>query len=143
MPESSLPSALRPLPSYATAMIQLTRLNGQRFVMNAEKIRVVESTPDTLVCCDGGEKVMVRETLQEVMRRAIEYARLIRRPIPHDGPCGGPSPPYLSTPEVTRLTGRYCDGRLVAPARPTPSWHGRGVTARPPRRTAHGRQARR
>ncbi|HEX8915036.1 MAG TPA: flagellar FlbD family protein [Humisphaera sp.] len=62
-------------------MIQLTRLNGQRFVINAEKIRVVESTPDTLVCCDQGEKVMVRESLQEVMKRAIEYARLIRRPV--------------------------------------------------------------
>jgi len=62
-------------------MIQLTRLNGQRFVINAEKIRVVEATPDTLVCCDQGEKVMVRESLQEVMKRAIEYARLIRRPV--------------------------------------------------------------
>lgn len=62
-------------------MIQLTRLNGQRFVMNAEKIRLVESTPDTLVCCDNGDKVMVRETLQEVMRRAIDYARMIRRPV--------------------------------------------------------------
>ena len=62
-------------------MIQLTRLNGERFVMNAEKIRIVECTPDTLVCCDDGDKVMVRETLQEVMKRAIEYARLIRRPI--------------------------------------------------------------
>jgi flagellar protein FlbD len=62
-------------------MITLTRLNGQPFVMNAEKIRYVESTPDTVVCCDTGEKMMVRETLQEVMRRAIEYARIIRRPI--------------------------------------------------------------
>jgi flagellar protein FlbD len=62
-------------------MIQLTRLNGQRFVVNAEKIRVIESTPDTLVCCDGGDKIMVRETLQEVMRRAIDYARVVRRPI--------------------------------------------------------------
>jgi flagellar protein FlbD len=62
-------------------MIQLTRLNGQRFVINAEKIRVVESTPDTLVCCDGGDKVMVRETLHEVMARAIEYARVIRRAV--------------------------------------------------------------
>lgn len=62
-------------------MIQLTRLNGQRFVINAEKIRVVETTPDTLVCCDGGDKVMVRETLQEVMRRAIDYARMIRKPV--------------------------------------------------------------
>jgi flagellar protein FlbD len=62
-------------------MIQLTRLNGQVFVMNAEKIRVVESTPDTIVCCDTGEKIMVRETLHEVMRRAIDYARAIRRAI--------------------------------------------------------------
>ena len=62
-------------------MITLTRLNGQAFVMNAEKIRYVESTPDTVVCCDTGEKMMVRETIAEVTRRAIEYARLIRKPI--------------------------------------------------------------
>lgn len=62
-------------------MIQLTRLNGQPFVINAEKIRFVESTPDTVVCCDTGDKMMVRETLQEVVRRAIDYARIIRRPI--------------------------------------------------------------
>ena len=62
-------------------MICLTRLNGQQFVINAEKIRLVESTPDTVICCDTGDKLMVRETLQEVTRRAIEYARLIRRPI--------------------------------------------------------------
>ena len=62
-------------------MIVLTRLNGQSFVVNAEKIRTVESTPDTVVCCDTGDKMMVRETLQEVMRRAIEYARIIRRPV--------------------------------------------------------------
>jgi len=62
-------------------MITLTRLNGQAFVMNAEKIRYVESTPDTVVCCDTGEKMMVKETLAEVTRRAIDYARIVRRPI--------------------------------------------------------------
>ena len=62
-------------------MITLTRLNGQAFVMNAEKIKYVESTPDTVVCCDTGEKMMVRETLGEVMKRAIDYARVIRRPV--------------------------------------------------------------
>jgi flagellar protein FlbD len=62
-------------------MIQLTRLNGQPFVVNAEKIRYVESTPDTIVCCENGEKMMVKEPLQEVIRRAIDYARIIRRPI--------------------------------------------------------------
>ena len=62
-------------------MITLTRLNGQEFVINADKIRYVESTPDTVVCCDTGEKMMVKESLKVVMSRAIEYARLIRRPI--------------------------------------------------------------
>jgi uncharacterized protein YlzI (FlbEa/FlbD family) len=41
----------------------------------------VESTPDTVVCCDTGDRLMVKESLPEVMRRAIEYARIIRRPL--------------------------------------------------------------
>jgi flagellar protein FlbD len=62
-------------------MITLTRLNGQPFVINAEKIRYVEQTPDTVICCDNGDKMMVKEPITEVMRRAIDYARLIRKPI--------------------------------------------------------------
>ncbi len=62
-------------------MIALTRLNGQQFVINAEKIRYLESTPDTIVCCDNGEKMMVREPLAEVIRRAIDYARTIRKAV--------------------------------------------------------------
>ena len=65
-------------------MICLTRLNGQQFVVNAEKIRYIESTPDTILCCDNGERMMVREPLQEVVRRAIDYARTVRKPIPAD-----------------------------------------------------------
>jgi flagellar protein FlbD len=60
-------------------MIALTRLNGQQFVLNAEKIRYIEATPDTVVCCDTGEKMMVKETLAEVMRKAIDYSRIVRR----------------------------------------------------------------
>ena len=62
-------------------MIALTRLNGQRFVVNADKIRYVEATPDTVVCCDTGERLMVKETHAEVVQRAIEYGRLLRRPV--------------------------------------------------------------
>ena len=62
-------------------MIALTRLNGEQFVINADKIRTVESTPDTVLCTDHGDKLMVRESLAEVMKRAIEYARIIRRPV--------------------------------------------------------------
>ncbi len=65
-------------------MILLTRLNGQQFVLNAEKIRFVEQTPDTVVCCDQGERLMVRETIQEVVRRTIDYARMVRRTVATD-----------------------------------------------------------
>jgi flagellar protein FlbD len=62
-------------------MIALTRLNGSQFVVNAEKIRYVEETPDTVICTDTGDRLIVKETLREVMQRAIEYARVVRRPI--------------------------------------------------------------
>ena len=62
-------------------MIHLTRLNGSEFVVNAEKIRYIEQTPDTMICCDSGEKLVVKETLGEVIRKSIEYARMVRRPI--------------------------------------------------------------
>jgi len=48
-------------------MISLTA-EWHPFVVNAEE-SVHRITPDTIVCCDTGEKLMVRETLQEVMRR--------------------------------------------------------------------------
>jgi len=62
-------------------MIHLTRLNGSEFVINAEKIRYIEQTPDTMICCDSGEKLVVKESLGEVIRKSIEYARMVRRPI--------------------------------------------------------------
>lgn len=62
-------------------MICLTRLNGKAFVVNAEKIRYVEQTPDTMVCCDTGDRIIVKESMQEVVKRAIDYARTVRRPI--------------------------------------------------------------
>ena len=78
---SNAPSSLVARRSSLKPMIVLTRLNGQKFVMNADKIRYVESTPDTVVCCDTGERLMVKETLHEVIGRAIEYGRLPRRPV--------------------------------------------------------------
>jgi flagellar protein FlbD len=62
-------------------MIQVTRLNGQAFVVNADKIRYIEQTPDTMICCDTGEKMMVKESMAEIIRRTIDYARAVRRPI--------------------------------------------------------------
>lgn len=60
-------------------MISLTRLNGQRFVLNAELIRTVEAKPDTVITMTGGEHLIVRETMREVVARVIEFQRHTRR----------------------------------------------------------------
>ncbi|GIK19827.1 MAG: flagellar protein [Leptolyngbya sp. PLA2] len=65
-------------------MISLTRLNGKRFVLNAELIRTVEETPDTLITLVSGEHVVVKETLREVVDRVVEYGRILRRLLPPD-----------------------------------------------------------
>lgn len=59
-------------------MIRLTRLNGRPFVLNAEQIKSVEEVPDTMIMLLNGEQVTVREPMDEVIHRAIEYARAIR-----------------------------------------------------------------
>lgn len=59
-------------------MISLTRLNGKQFVLNADLIRTVEERPDTTVTLINGDTLVVREDVQEVVRRAIEYGRAIR-----------------------------------------------------------------
>jgi flagellar protein FlbD len=56
-------------------MIKLTRLGGEAFVLNAELIRYIESRPDTFVTLTHGERVAVRESMDEVVRRAIDYQR--------------------------------------------------------------------
>ncbi len=59
-------------------MIRVTRLNGSEFIINAELIKFVESTPDTIVTLRDGEKLVVKETPDEIVERAVGYARATR-----------------------------------------------------------------
>jgi len=54
-------------------MIRLTRLDGEQFLLNAELIRFVESRPDTFITLTTGERVVVRETMDQVLERTIRY----------------------------------------------------------------------
>jgi flagellar protein FlbD len=63
-------------------VISLTKLSGQRFVLNAEKIRTVEETPDTMITLTTGDRVIVKETAREVVDRAVEYGRRLRTVLP-------------------------------------------------------------
>ena len=54
-------------------MIKLTRLDGESFVLNADLIRYVESRPDTFITLTSGDRLVVRESLDEVLERAVRY----------------------------------------------------------------------
>lgn len=72
---------------YFTPMIKLTRLDGQPFILNADLIRYVEQRPDTFVTLVSGERIVVNESMQQVVELAIDYQQrkamlpsLMRRP---------------------------------------------------------------
>jgi len=54
-------------------MIKLTRLDGEVFILNADLIEYVEARPDTFVTLTTGDRVVVLETMDEVLKRAVAY----------------------------------------------------------------------
>jgi len=58
-------------------MIRLTRLNNQPLAVNSDLIKLVEQTHDTVLTLINGDKVVVRESLEEVIRRTLEFRRSI------------------------------------------------------------------
>lgn len=59
-------------------MIKLTRINDAPFVVNAELIKTIEERPDTTIVLVNGETLIVKERMEEVVARAIEYGRMVR-----------------------------------------------------------------
>lgn len=54
-------------------MIKLTRLNNREITVNADQVEFLESTPETIVSMATGRKVVVKEPVEEVVRRIVEY----------------------------------------------------------------------
>ena len=58
-------------------MISLTRINGTVFILNAELIESIETSPDTIVSLVNGHKYLVRDSDEEVIEKVLEYKRSI------------------------------------------------------------------
>ena len=56
-------------------MIKLTRLNGEEFVINGDLIEIVDANPDTVITLINEHKFVVREKIDEVIEKVIEYKR--------------------------------------------------------------------
>jgi flagellar protein FlbD len=58
-------------------MIHLRKLNGTEVVVNAELIESLESTPDTVINLATGNRYLVRDTVDEVVAKVVEYRKKV------------------------------------------------------------------
>lgn len=59
-------------------MVRLHRLGGQEVVVNADLVVTAESTPETLLVFTNGDRIKVREGLEELMDLVLEEKRRVR-----------------------------------------------------------------
>ena len=57
-------------------MIALRRINGQEFVLNVDFIESIESTPDTVITLTSGKKILVKNSIEDIVRKTIKYKQL-------------------------------------------------------------------
>jgi flagellar protein FlbD len=56
-------------------VIAVTRLDGVTMLLNADVVEWIEQTPDTLIGLLNGERFLVREPPDEIVRRIVEFKR--------------------------------------------------------------------
>ncbi|WIV10864.1 flagellar FlbD family protein [Proteiniborus sp. MB09-C3] len=54
-------------------MIRVSRFNNTEFMINCELIEIIEETPDTVITLTTGKKFVVKESMEEIVNRIIEY----------------------------------------------------------------------
>lgn len=71
-------------------MIELTKLNYEKYYMNCDLIEIIEQIPDTLITMTTGKKYYALETPEEIINKIMEYKKslvencsLTRKQKPH------------------------------------------------------------
>ena len=57
-------------------MIRVTRINDARVVINADLIEFLESIPETMITLTTGKKLMVKETIDQIIDRVADFKRM-------------------------------------------------------------------
>lgn len=68
-----------------SAVIELTKLNGTRFTLNPELIETIEATPDSVIMLVTGRKYLVKESVDEIKGKCLEYRRSLGLRSPGEG----------------------------------------------------------
>ena len=56
-------------------MIEVTKINGIKVLVNPDLIELVEETPDTVLTLTTGKKIIVKESRQEIKNLVILYRK--------------------------------------------------------------------
>ncbi|MGD2097736.1 MAG: flagellar FlbD family protein [Desulfobacterales bacterium] len=67
-------------------MIKVTRLNDSVLMVNVDRIQSLQAIPETVITFTNNDKIMVKEPLEEVSQRIVEYQRTINSH-PDSGAC--------------------------------------------------------
>ena len=70
-------------------VIEVTRINGTKIVINAELIEFVEDTPDTVITLSTGKKMVVKEKSYKIIDLVIRYKQEIFTQLPKVSQEGG------------------------------------------------------
>ena len=56
-------------------MIEVTKMNGRKVLVNPDLIELVEETPDTVVLFTTGRKIIIKESRQEIKNLVKLYRK--------------------------------------------------------------------
>ena len=56
-------------------MVEVTKINGQKILVNPDLMEIVEETPDTMISLTTGRKIIVKESRQEVKNLVKLYRK--------------------------------------------------------------------
>ena len=56
-------------------MIEVTKMNGRKVLVNPDLIELLEETPDTVVLFTTGRKIIIKESRQEVKNLVKSYRK--------------------------------------------------------------------
>ncbi|WP_160686091.1 flagellar FlbD family protein [Clostridium sp. C2-6-12] len=58
-------------------MIDVTGMNHEKFILNADHIEKIEEVPETIITLTNGRKYIVLESIEEVRSEVIRYKNKI------------------------------------------------------------------
>jgi flagellar protein FlbD len=58
-------------------MIDVTGMNHEKFILNADHIEKIEEVPETIITLTNGRKYIVLESIDEVRSEVIRYKNKI------------------------------------------------------------------